>query len=94
MLNDQIIEYQRDIQNLNQELDSRIKIVHMKDLRCLELEKQVNFHETQLANLHKDNDRLMGKNEEKMENLIKDNEKLNQWIYSIKNSNLGIAGSP
>lgn len=85
-LNDQIIEYQRDIQNSNQELDSRIKILHMKDLRCLELEKQVNFHETQLASLHKDNNRMTVKNEAKdnnIQNLIRENEKLQHVIQSI-----------
>ena len=55
----------------------------MKDLRCLELEKQVNFHETQLTNLHKDNNKMTIKNEAKVQSLIRENEKLQYVIQSI-----------
>lgn len=41
-----------------------MKIVHMKDLRCLELEKQITLQETQINNLKRDKI-----------NMIKDKEK-------------------
>lgn len=44
-LNEKLIQYQREVQDLNQELDSQRKIVHMKDLRCLEFEKQLHLQE-------------------------------------------------
>jgi len=36
-----------------------MKIVHMKDLRCLELEKQIHMQENQINNLHKENDKFL-----------------------------------
>jgi hypothetical protein len=38
-LNEKIIDMQKEMLNVNQQLDSQMKIVHMKGLRCLELEK-------------------------------------------------------
>jgi len=70
-----------------------MKIAHMKDLRCLELEKQVNLHETQLANLHKENERFIDEHQTAVQDLKKENEQLNQLIRSITKSNPGMEGS-
>ena len=40
-LNEQIIEYQKEIKALNQELDNQLKLIHHKDSRLLSFEKHI-----------------------------------------------------
>jgi len=42
---------------MNKEDDSLKKIIHQKDLSCLELEKHVHLQEQQLVNLTRDGDK-------------------------------------
>ena len=57
-MNDKVIALQKDVQDLREELDQQVQIVHQKGLRCLELEKQIYLYEHKLNGLTKDNERL------------------------------------
>ena len=77
-MNQQFIEVQKEMQSLNSELDSQMKIVHMKDLRCLELEKQIHMQETQILNLNKEKDMEFNEQQNKIQRMVKEIERLNR----------------
>ena len=66
ILNEKLIEYKKELQATNVEIDSLKKILHMKDLRCLELEKQVYLQENQVVNLTRQNDKYCHESQNKL----------------------------
>jgi hypothetical protein len=61
-----------------------MKMVHMKGLRCLELEKQVYLHENQLQVLTKENERLIQEGNSRIQQLLTEMEKMNTSIVKLK----------
>lgn len=53
-------------------MSNQQQIVHLRELRCLELEKQINMQENQIKNLHLENEKEMNEMCELKERLLQE----------------------
>lgn len=67
-----------ELQTIQSEMSNQQQIVHFRELRCLELEKQIKMQETQIKNLHLENEKEMNDMCELKERLLQEIESLSK----------------
>ena len=58
ILNQQILNYQKELKIANHEIQQKMKTVHLRDIRCVNLEKQIIIEEQKVAKIMQENDRV------------------------------------
>ena len=72
MLNDQIIDYQTQIKQLNNEINTHMSRLNMKEQSFRALEQQILIYETQIQTMSKEQTKIVDEYEIKISNLEKD----------------------